>query len=207
MAPHRVVARCGARGGGTLQDSPAGSWAVSPPRPAAAPPLTPPSRPRVEWAQARQTFFSSGRNKAALDAIERAAFFVALDEECHCQDPSDDACLSLYGKALLHGNCCNRCAPRGRRGPASPRPRHAPPRHRPLLLRRWFDKSFTLVVFKNGKMGLNTEHAWADAPIIGHLWEARGQRGGLRGRLAGAWGLGTGTACQPDPLPAVRPGH
>ncbi|XP_015980819.1 carnitine O-palmitoyltransferase 1, muscle isoform [Rousettus aegyptiacus] len=98
---------------------------------------------RVEWAQARQTFFSSGRNKASLDTIERAAFFVALDEECHCHDPTDDACLSLYGKALLHGNCCN----------------------------RWFDKSFTLVVFKNGKMGLNTEHAWADAPIIGHLWE------------------------------------
>nr|XP_042718054.1 carnitine O-palmitoyltransferase 1, liver isoform isoform X4 [Chrysemys picta bellii] len=36
---------------------------------------------------------------------------------------------------------------------------------------RWFDKTFTLVVFKNGKMGLNTEHSWADAPIVGHLWE------------------------------------
>lgn len=36
---------------------------------------------------------------------------------------------------------------------------------------RWFDKSFTLVVFKNGKIGVNTEHSWADAPIIGHMWE------------------------------------
>ncbi|XP_024906842.1 carnitine O-palmitoyltransferase 1, muscle isoform isoform X3 [Pteropus alecto] len=107
---------CGARGQGHLLGQPcsptaaqlrAGSWEVSPPRPAAAPPLTPPSRPRVEWAQARQTFFSSGRNKASLDAIERAAFFVALDEECHCHDLNDDACLSLYGKALLHGNCYN----------------------------------------------------------------------------------------------------
>uniref|UniRef100_Q92523-4 Isoform 4 of Carnitine O-palmitoyltransferase 1, muscle isoform n=1 Tax=Homo sapiens TaxID=9606 RepID=Q92523-4 len=51
--------------------------------------------------------------------------------------------LSLYGKALLHGNCYN----------------------------RWFDKSFTLISFKNGQLGLNAEHAWADAPIIGHLWE------------------------------------
>ncbi|XP_007453938.1 PREDICTED: carnitine O-palmitoyltransferase 1, muscle isoform isoform X4 [Lipotes vexillifer] len=51
--------------------------------------------------------------------------------------------LSLYGKALLHGSCYN----------------------------RWFDKSFTLIAFKNGQLGLNTEHAWADAPIIGHLWE------------------------------------
>ncbi|ELW49003.1 Carnitine O-palmitoyltransferase 1, muscle isoform [Tupaia chinensis] len=98
---------------------------------------------RVEWAQARQAFFSSGKNKAALEAIERAAFFVALDEESHCYDPEDEASLSLYGKALLHGNCYN----------------------------RWFDKSFTLISFKNGQLGLNTEHAWADAPIIGHLWE------------------------------------
>ncbi|XP_004845344.1 carnitine O-palmitoyltransferase 1, muscle isoform isoform X2 [Heterocephalus glaber] len=98
---------------------------------------------RVEWAQARQTFFSSGKNKASLDAIERAAFFVALDEESHCYSPDDEASLSLYGKALLHGNCYN----------------------------RWFDKSFTLISFKNGVLGLNTEHAWADAPIIGHLWE------------------------------------
>uniref|UniRef100_A0A673UN15 Carnitine O-palmitoyltransferase 1, muscle isoform n=1 Tax=Suricata suricatta TaxID=37032 RepID=A0A673UN15_SURSU len=98
---------------------------------------------RAEWAQARQAFFSSGKNKAALDAIERAAFFVALDEESHHYDPEDEASLSLYGKALLHGNCYN----------------------------RWFDKSFTVIAFKNGQLGLNTEHAWADAPIIGHLWE------------------------------------
>lgn len=67
-----------------------------------------PCAPRVEWAKARQAFFSSGKNKAALDAIERAAFFVALDEESHHYDPDDEASLSLYGKALLHGNCYNR---------------------------------------------------------------------------------------------------
>ncbi|XP_074128049.1 carnitine O-palmitoyltransferase 1, muscle isoform [Sminthopsis crassicaudata] len=98
---------------------------------------------RVQWAEARQTYFSTGKNKASLEAIEKAAFFVTLDEESHGYDPDDEASLSLYGKALLHGNCYN----------------------------RWFDKSFTLVAFKNGKLGLNTEHAWADAPIVGHLWE------------------------------------
>lgn len=36
---------------------------------------------------------------------------------------------------------------------------------------RWFDKSMNLIVFKNGTMGLNAEHSWADAPIVGHLWE------------------------------------
>ncbi|XP_051818522.1 carnitine O-palmitoyltransferase 1, muscle isoform isoform X2 [Antechinus flavipes] len=98
---------------------------------------------RVQWAEARQTYFNTGKNKASLEAIEKAAFFVTLDEESHSYDPEDEASLSLYGKALLHGNCYN----------------------------RWFDKSFTLVAFKNGKLGLNTEHAWADAPIVGHLWE------------------------------------
>ncbi|XP_075409545.1 carnitine O-palmitoyltransferase 1, muscle isoform [Tenrec ecaudatus] len=98
---------------------------------------------RVDWAEARQAFFSHGKNKAALETVERAAFFVTLDEESHTYDPEDEASLSLYGKALLHGSCYN----------------------------RWFDKSFTLIAFKNGQLGLNTEHAWADAPIIGHLWE------------------------------------
>lgn len=36
---------------------------------------------------------------------------------------------------------------------------------------RWFDKTFTLIIFKNCRMGLNAEHSWADAPIVGHLWE------------------------------------
>eukprot|EP00127_Corallochytrium_limacisporum_P005425 Clim_evm37s204 gene=Clim_evmTU37s204 len=36
---------------------------------------------------------------------------------------------------------------------------------------RWFDKSITLVSFKNGRIGLNCEHSWADAPVIAHMWE------------------------------------
>lgn len=73
--------------------------------------LTCPCTPRVEWAQARQTFFSFGKNKTALEAIERAAFFVALDEDSHCYNPDDENSLGRYGKALLHGNCYNRCVP------------------------------------------------------------------------------------------------
>lgn len=41
----------------------------------------------------------------------------------------------------------------------------------PLSLLRWFDKSFTLISYPNGKMGINVEHSWADAPIVGHMWE------------------------------------
>lgn len=51
---------------------------------------------------------------------------------------------------------------------------------------RWFDKSFTFVVFKNGKIGMNAEHSWADAPIIAHLWEVR-----LRSVTAG-WDVAAG---------------
>jgi carnitine O-palmitoyltransferase 1 len=36
---------------------------------------------------------------------------------------------------------------------------------------RWFDKSFTMVISANGRVGLNTEHSWADAPVTGHMWE------------------------------------
>uniref|UniRef100_A0A7S4CVH5 Choline/carnitine acyltransferase domain-containing protein n=1 Tax=Eutreptiella gymnastica TaxID=73025 RepID=A0A7S4CVH5_9EUGL len=36
---------------------------------------------------------------------------------------------------------------------------------------RWCDKSFTLVVFKNGRTGLNAEHSWGDAPVLCHMME------------------------------------
>ncbi|KXJ09564.1 Carnitine O-palmitoyltransferase 1, liver isoform [Exaiptasia diaphana] len=35
----------------------------------------------------------------------------------------------------------------------------------------WFDKSFSFMVFSDGKCGLNAEHSWADAPVMGHLLE------------------------------------
>lgn len=35
----------------------------------------------------------------------------------------------------------------------------------------WFDKTFNLIVFSDGKQGLNAEHAWGDAPVIGHVSE------------------------------------
>ncbi|KAJ7998096.1 hypothetical protein DPEC_G00219020 [Dallia pectoralis] len=99
---------------------------------------------RTPWANARETYFRSGKNKQSLEAIEKAAFFVTLDEtEQRYQVDNPVKSLESYAKSLLHGKCYN----------------------------RWFDKSFNLIVFKNGTMGLNAEHAWADAPIVGHLWE------------------------------------
>ncbi|KAJ4938660.1 hypothetical protein JOQ06_003269 [Pogonophryne albipinna] len=99
---------------------------------------------RTPWAKARETYFSRGKNKQALDVIEKAAFFVTLDDtEQRYDEANPVTSLDSYAKSLLHGKCYD----------------------------RWFDKSFNLIVFKNGTMGLNAEHSWADAPIIGHLWE------------------------------------
>ncbi|KAF4790207.1 Carnitine O-palmitoyltransferase 1, liver isoform [Turdus rufiventris] len=99
---------------------------------------------RVPWAKARQAYFSRGKNKQSLDAVEKAAFFVTLDDvEQGYKKEDPERSLDAYAKSLIHGRCYD----------------------------RWFDKTFTLIVFKNGKMGLNAEHSWADAPIVGHLWE------------------------------------
>ncbi|XP_045066684.1 carnitine O-palmitoyltransferase 1, liver isoform-like isoform X1 [Coregonus clupeaformis] len=99
---------------------------------------------RVPWWTVRKQYFSSGVNKHSLDCIERAAFFVTLDDEeqgMMGEDPVGN--LDRYAKSLLHGKCYD----------------------------RWFDKSFSVVVYKNGKSGLNAEHSWADAPTVAHLWE------------------------------------
>ncbi|NXX44347.1 CPT1A palmitoyltransferase, partial [Tricholaema leucomelas] len=99
---------------------------------------------RVPWARARQAYFSHGKNKQSLDAVEKAAFFVTLDDtEQGYREEDPVRSLDAYAKSLIHGRCYD----------------------------RWFDKTFTLVVFRNGRMGLNAEHSWADAPIVGHLWE------------------------------------
>ncbi|XP_032494789.1 carnitine O-palmitoyltransferase 1, liver isoform isoform X1 [Phocoena sinus] len=99
---------------------------------------------RVPWARCRQAYFGHGKNKQSLDAVEKAAFFVTLDEtEQGYREEDPVTSMDSYAKSLLHGRCFD----------------------------RWFDKSITFVIFKNGKMGINAEHSWADAPIIGHLWE------------------------------------
>ena len=96
---------------------------------------------RVTWAQTRDTFFSKGINRISLRSIENSAFFVVLDDEDFEGEDADK--LDKYGQLLLHGNGDD----------------------------RWFDKSFNLIVGRNGRVGFNAEHSWADAPIMAHLWE------------------------------------
>lgn len=64
---------------------------------------------RTPWAQMRKQFFSSGVNKRSLDCIEKAAFFVTLDDQeegMMGENPSVN--LDRYAKSLLHGKCYDR---------------------------------------------------------------------------------------------------
>lgn len=98
---------------------------------------------RTFWAQLRTQNFRKGVNRVSLDAIEKAAFVVILDEEEYHYDHEDPSKLNHYARALLHGKGYD----------------------------RWFDKSFNLIVGSNARVGFNAEHSWADAPIMGHYWE------------------------------------
>ncbi|XP_014600783.1 PREDICTED: carnitine O-palmitoyltransferase 1, liver isoform isoform X3 [Polistes canadensis] len=98
---------------------------------------------RKPWAEARNEHFSKGVNKISLDIIEKAAFFVALDDFPYEYDTQHPEKLDNYGQILLHGKGYD----------------------------RWFDKSFTLCIGSNGRIGFNAEHSWADAAVMAHFWE------------------------------------
>jgi carnitine O-palmitoyltransferase 1, liver isoform len=79
---------------------------------------------RTKWAQNRQLYFSRGVNKLALYLIESAAFVLSLDDQDFEFDLKHPEKLDRYGQLLLHGNGHD----------------------------RWFDKSFTVCVSKNGRV-------------------------------------------------------
>lgn len=87
---------------------------------------------RSKWAEARNTHFIRGVNRVSLNVIETAAFIVALDDIPYEFDLNQPELLNKFGRTLLHGNGCN----------------------------RWFDKSFTVCVGTNGRVGFNAEHTW-----------------------------------------------
>ena len=100
---------------------------------------------RQKWADIRTKYFSSGVNKQSLDIIDTSAFFVVLEDTAdfwsHDESTLED--ISAYTKKILHGKGYD----------------------------RWFEKSFNLIVFENGKVGVNVEHSWGDAIVNLHLWE------------------------------------
>eukprot|EP00049_Salpingoeca_infusionum_P017781 m.354327 g.354327 ORF g.354327 m.354327 type:complete len:789 (+) comp16984_c0_seq1:187-2553(+) len=98
---------------------------------------------RTTWAHFRNDHMARGVTRASLDAIERAAFVVILDDSTP-SNPSDNMSEKHeVGSSLLHGNGFN----------------------------RWFDKSICLIGFANGRIGFNCEHSWADAPVAAQVLE------------------------------------
>ncbi|KAG5898086.1 hypothetical protein JTB14_001790 [Gonioctena quinquepunctata] len=98
---------------------------------------------RTHWASVRSKLLNKGANKSSLDIIEKAAFAVTLDDFPYEFDMKDPSKLDRYGRFLLHGKGYD----------------------------RWFDKSFTLCIGNNGRIGFNAEHSWADAAVMSHVWE------------------------------------
>lgn len=98
---------------------------------------------RTEWAKFRSKFCSDGANWNSLKVIDTAAFVVILDDYSYDYDPEDPSQLNNFGRKVLHGKGYD----------------------------RWFDKSLCLIVGQNARIGLNAEHSWADAPVVGHFWE------------------------------------
>ncbi|CAB3405613.1 unnamed protein product [Caenorhabditis bovis] len=98
---------------------------------------------RTEWAKTRRAYFRSGINKTSLNDIERAAFVVILDDEEVSYDPENPSKLDHWAHNLLHGKAYD----------------------------RWFDKSFSWIISKNGHVGINAEHSWGDAAVMAHFTE------------------------------------
>ncbi|CAF0926282.1 unnamed protein product [Adineta steineri] len=98
---------------------------------------------RTLWAEARETYFRSGVNRSSLEAIEKAAFILVLDDEEFEIGTCMTGKFDEYAHAILHGKGYD----------------------------RWFDKSFNFIISKNAVFGFNVEHSWADAPISGHMVE------------------------------------
>lgn len=91
---------------------------------------------RDKWAEFR-TYFSENHNEKALETIDSALFCLSLDSDAQL-DPSDPVPMI---KNMLHGD---------KNG----------------LQNRWFDKSLSLIVCKDGTAGVNFEHSWGDGVAV-----------------------------------------
>jgi hypothetical protein len=93
---------------------------------------------RSHWAQVREEVFSEGKNGRSLRAIESALFFVALSS-----DSFEQCDWTGRARALLTATSADGSGP-----PTA-----------------WLDKSFSVVIFKDGDFGVHCEHSWADGGL------------------------------------------
>lgn len=90
---------------------------------------------RDTWADVREHLMQS-HNEAALDTIDSALFVVSLDDKEYTGSSITENPVPVV-QNMLHGDSNG-------------------------LNNRWFDKSFSLIVCKDGNAGINFEHSWGD---------------------------------------------
>lgn len=91
---------------------------------------------RDVWAGVREHLVQTN-NEQALETIDSALFCLALDDNA---DYSADDPVPIV-QNMLHGD-------------------------KDGLINRWYDKSFTLIVAKDGNAGINFEHSWGDGVAV-----------------------------------------
>ncbi|KNC80303.1 hypothetical protein SARC_07338 [Sphaeroforma arctica JP610] len=93
---------------------------------------------------ANRTVWAEARDKHFSAGVNRASLnLVENSIFTLCLDDHEPQTWTEQGKNLLHGDGTG----------------------------LWADKSFNLVVFRNGIAGINGEHSWGDAPVAAHMWE------------------------------------
>ncbi|OQV21714.1 Carnitine O-palmitoyltransferase 2, mitochondrial [Hypsibius exemplaris] len=88
-------------------------------------------------ATLRELLVNAG-NESLLTKLDSAIFLLCLDDTILNTLDADSREMKQYCKNMLHGNGLN----------------------------RWFDKSFSLIVDKGGRAGVNFEHAWGDGVAV-----------------------------------------
>lgn len=119
----------------------------------------PPSHPigflttenRDVWANARGLLLAD--NKQQIEAIDSALFNLVLDDVKTDNDPLKMA------KVFLHGNGANRYLHKHIKTSSNLGLKS-------VTTSRWFDKSFSLIVTRDGKAAVNFEHAWGDGVAV-----------------------------------------
>ena len=93
---------------------------------------------RNKWAHVREELELDPKNRASLNVIDSAIFVVCLDDET--ADFTSQEAVTAMGRQFLHGD--------------------------PKKSNRWWDKSFSLLVSKNGYLSCNFEHSWGDGVAV-----------------------------------------
>lgn len=116
----------------------------------------------IEDADKHEATYNKGsKSLGALTATDRTTWAQARNQYFNSGVNKDslDVLESAIFHLILETRTCNTFSERGK-----------------FLLHGdgkaiWFDKSLNLVIFNDAKLGINAEHSWGDAPVIGHCME------------------------------------